>query len=108
MPSTLAAGWDIVTHFATEQWTVPEVHSILQECLGDQYTAGEWDEPLDTVLGAEGDADAALAALAALCKKWPPSESCEVAKILLAHCLFSLLSPDDVIVSVLVSIHFSC
>ena len=77
MPSTLAAGWDIVTHFATEQWTVPEVHSILQERLGDQYTAGEWDEPLDTVLGAEGDADAALAALAALHKKWAPSEPCD-------------------------------
>ena len=84
MPANLAAGWDIVTQFATEQWSLPEVHAHLQERLGNDYIATEWNESLDSVLRAEGDTGAALTALAALRNKWAPdtpSESCEVAKI---------------------------
>ena len=51
-------------------------------CLCDQYVANEWDESLDSVLGAEDGSDAALAALGALCNKWAIDshpELCEVA-----------------------------
>ena len=53
-------------------------------CLCDQYVANEWNESLDSVLGAEDDSDAALAALGALRNKWAPDtrpELCEVATI---------------------------
>ena len=83
MPANLAAGWDIVTQFATEKWSLPEVHDHLRERLGNYYIANEWNESLDSVLRAEDDTSAALAALAALCKKWAPdtpSEPCEAAE----------------------------
>ena len=51
-------------------------------CLCDQYVANEWNESLDSVLGAEDGSDAALAALGALCNKWAVDtrpELCEVA-----------------------------
>ena len=35
MPANLAAGWDIVVQFARESWSLPEVHTRLQERLGD-------------------------------------------------------------------------
>ena len=70
MPSNLTAGWDIIVQYATEPWSLPEVHSMLQEHLGDRYVASEWNELLDSVLRAEHDAGAALAALDALCNKW--------------------------------------
>ena len=63
MPVNLAAGWDIIVQFAMNSCLIPEAHSSLQECLGDQYVASEWDGPLDSALGAEGDPDAALAAV---------------------------------------------
>src|SRR5258708_931033 len=63
IPATLAVGWDIVVQFATNSWSIPEAHSALQEHLGDQYIASEWNGPLDCALGAEGDVGAALAAL---------------------------------------------
>ena len=84
MPANLAAGWDIVVQYATEPWSLPEVHSLLQERLGDQYIAREWDEPLESILGAEDDTDAALAALDTLRNKWAPNSSsnlCNVATI---------------------------
>ena len=83
MPANLAAGWDIVTQFVTEQWSLPDVHSRLQKRLGNNYIASEWNETLDSVLSAEDDTGAALVALTALRNKWAddtPSESCEVAK----------------------------
>jgi len=55
---------------------------------GVHYVASEWDESLDSVLRAENDVDAALAALDALRKKWAPdtpSELCEVATISNEH-----------------------
>ena len=55
MPANLAAGWDLVIEFATNLWSIPEAHSDLQEHLGDQYIASEWNEPLDSASGAEGD-----------------------------------------------------
>ena len=64
--------FDLVVKFATNSWLIPEVHSTLQECLGDQYIASEWNEPLDSALGAEGDVSAALAAVNAWCNKWVP------------------------------------
>ena len=81
MPATLAAGWDIVVEWATKQSSLPEVHAHLQNCLGDQYKASDWNEPLDLVLRAEDDIDAALAALDALHNKWAPNELCEEATI---------------------------
>ena len=48
MPATLAAGWDIIVQFASNSWSIPKAHSALQECLGDQYIASEWNGPLDT------------------------------------------------------------
>jgi hypothetical protein len=42
--------------------SLPEVHAHLQERLGDQFIASEWNESLDSVLGAEEDTGAALAA----------------------------------------------
>ena len=41
MPVNLTAGWDIVVQFATNPWSIPEAHSSLQECLGDQYVASK-------------------------------------------------------------------
>jgi len=82
MPANLTASWDIVVQFATNSWSIPEAHSSLQERLGDQYIASEWDGPLDSALGAEGDTDAALAAVNAWRNKWAPdspSDLCEVA-----------------------------
>ena len=61
---------------------IPEAHLSLQECLGDQYVASKWDGPLDSASGAEGDPDAALAAVNAWHNKWAPdspSDFCEVA-----------------------------
>ena len=84
MPANLTAGWDIVIQFATKSWSLPEAHSFLQERLGDRYIASEWNEPLDCALGAEGDVNAALAAVNALRNKWAPdgpSDLCEVATI---------------------------
>ena len=72
MPVNLAAGWDIVVQFATNSCSIPEAHSSLQERLGDQYVASEWDGPLDSASGAEGDPDAALAAVNAWHNKWAP------------------------------------
>ena len=88
MPASLAAGWGIVVQYATEQWSLPEVHRRLQEHLGDLYVASEWNESLDSVLGAEDNSDAALAALDALRNKWAPDtrpELCEVATISNEH-----------------------
>ena len=68
----LAAGWDISTQFATKKWSLPEVHAHLQKHLGNHYISSEWNESLDSVLRAGDDPGAALAALAALCKKWAP------------------------------------
>ena len=82
MPANLEAGWDIVFQFAMEQWSISEVHTCLQEPLGDQYISNEWNKSLDSVLRAEDDTDAALAALDALCNQWAPNgsfELCEVA-----------------------------
>jgi len=84
MPANLAAGWDMVVQFATNSWSLPEVHSSLQEHLGDQYIASKWNEPLDSVSGAEGDAEAALAAVNAWCNQWvsdSASDLCEVTTI---------------------------
>jgi len=64
--------FDLVVKFAANSWSIPEVHSALQECLGDQYIASEWNEPLDSALGAEGDVSAALAAVNAWHNKWVP------------------------------------
>jgi len=83
MPANLAAGWDIVTQFVTEQWSLPDIHTHLQKRLGNNYIASEWNEALDSVLRAEDNTGAALAALTALCNKWAnhtPTESCEAAK----------------------------
>lgn len=82
MPATLAAGWDIVVQFAINSWSIPEAHSALQEHLGDQYVASEWNGPLDCALGAEGDVDAALAALDVWHNQWAPDsppDLCNVA-----------------------------
>jgi len=84
MPANLAAGWDLVVEFATNSWLIPEAHSALQECLSDRYISSKWIEPLDSVLGAEGDVDADLAAVNTWRDKWAPdspSGSCEVATI---------------------------
>jgi hypothetical protein len=62
----MRASLDIVTQFASEQWTLPEVHHHLMERLGDQYVASDWDGPLDAVLQEEDDVEAALASLGAL------------------------------------------
>ena len=81
MPANLAAGWDIVVEFATNLWLIPEAHSALQERLGDRYIASEWNEPLDLASGAEGDVNAALAAVNAWRNTWAPdspSDLCEV------------------------------
>src|SRR5258706_2578193 len=48
MPASLAAGWDLVVEFARNSWSIPEVHSALQECLGDRYIASKWNEDLVT------------------------------------------------------------
>ncbi|KAG8755972.1 hypothetical protein FRC14_003499 [Serendipita sp. 396] len=77
MPENLAAGWAIVVQFAMAEWSFPEVHARLQQHLGDQYVAAEWNEPLDAVLNAENDTDAALEALETLRNKWAPSRSSE-------------------------------
>ena len=64
------------------------INGGLQEHLGDQYVASKWNESLDSVLGAEDNIDAALAALDALHNKWAPdtpSESCKVATISNEH-----------------------
>lgn len=65
-PETLSLGWDIVTRFASEKWTLPEVHHHLMERLGDRYTANDWNGPLDAVLREEDNVEAALASLEAL------------------------------------------
>jgi len=73
---------NLVVQFATNSWSIPEAHSSLQERLGDQYVASEWDGPLDSASGAEGDTDAALAAVNGWRNKWAPdgpSDLCEVA-----------------------------
>ncbi len=85
MPATLAAGWDIVVQFATNSWSIPEAHASLQERLGDQYIASEWNGPLDSASGAEGDVDAALAAINAWHNKWAPNDLCKVAMAPNAH-----------------------
>ena len=41
MPANLAAGWDIIIQYATEQWSLPDIHTCLQEHLGDQYVASK-------------------------------------------------------------------
>jgi len=74
---------NIVTQFATEQWSLPEACTHLQKHLGHHYLTSEWNESLGSVLRAEYDISAALAALAALHNKWAadtPSESCEAAE----------------------------
>ena len=84
MPANLTAGWDIVVQFATNSWSIPQAHSFLQECLGNQYIASKWNEPLDSASGAEGDTNAALAAVNAWRDKWVPdsaSDFCEAATI---------------------------
>ncbi len=85
MPATLATGWDIVVQFTTNSWSIPEAHASLQEHLGDQYVASEWNGPLDSASGAEGDVDAALAAINAWRNKWAPDDLCEVAMAPNAH-----------------------
>jgi hypothetical protein len=77
MPANLTAGWDIVVQYAGESWSLPEAHACLQECLGDQFIASKWKESLDTVLGAEEDTSATLAALATLRNKWAPDAPLE-------------------------------
>ena len=85
MPANLAAGWDLIVKFVRNSWLLPEVHSALQECLGDQYIASEWNIPLDFVLGAEGNVNAALTSVNAWRNQWAPDapdsppELCEVA-----------------------------
>jgi len=66
IPTALSLGWDIVVQFASEQWTLPEVHERLAERLGDKYVPGDWNKPLDAVLGAEDNLDEALSALECL------------------------------------------
>ena len=75
MPTNLAAGWDIVVRFATDMWSIPHVHTLLHERLGDRYIASEWNEPLDVISGAEGDVDAALAAVHAWRNRWAPDSA---------------------------------
>ncbi len=53
VPANLAAGWDIVTQFATGQWSLPEGHAHLQKCLGNHYVASEWNKSMGSVLRAE-------------------------------------------------------
>ena len=68
----------------TNLWSIPRAHSALQEHLGDRYIVSEWKEPLDSASGAEGDINAALAAVNAWRNEWAPdnpSELCEVAMI---------------------------
>ncbi len=77
MPANLAAGWDIITQFATEQWSLPDVHTHLQKHLGNHYIASEWNKSLDCVLRAEDDTGTALAALTALHAKWAPNTPTE-------------------------------
>ena len=77
MPTSLAAGWDLIVEFVTNSWSIPEAHSALQECLGDQYTASEWNGPLDAALGAEGDVSVALAAIEDWHTKWAPDSPSE-------------------------------
>ena len=69
MPANLAAGWDIIVQYARESWSLPKVHTYLQEHLSDQFIANKWTDSLDSVLGAEEDTDVALAALH---NKWAP------------------------------------
>jgi|SRR5258706_9041609 len=52
MPANLAAGWDIIIQYATEQWSLPDIHTCLQEHLGGQYVASNKNESLDSVLRA--------------------------------------------------------
>ncbi len=88
MPANLEAGWGIVVQYTTEQWSLPEVHAHLWECLSDKYIANEWNESLDSVWRAEDDTNASLAALAALHNQWAPygpSELCKVATITNEH-----------------------
>ena len=75
MLAILAAGWDLVVEFATNSWSIPEAHSALQACLGDQYIASKWNEPLDSASGAEGDVSAALAAVNVWHSKWAPDSA---------------------------------
>ena len=56
------------------------IHACLQEQLSDQYISNEWNESLDSVLRAEDDRDAALAALDALHNQWAPNGSSELCK----------------------------
>ena len=77
MPAILAAGWDLVVEFATNSWSIPEAHSALQARLGDQYIASEWNEPLDSASGAEGDVSAALAAVNVWRSKWAPDSAAD-------------------------------
>jgi len=58
---------NVITQFATEWWSLPEAHAHLQKHLGNHYLASEWNESLDSVLRAEDNIGAALAAL---CNKW--------------------------------------
>jgi len=59
-----------------------------KERLGNRHNESEWNEPLDSVLRAEDNIDAALAALDAFRNKWAPdgpSGLCEVATITNEH-----------------------
>ena len=87
MPASLAAGWDIVVQFTMNPWSIPEAHSCLQEHLGNQYIPSEWNEPLDSILEAEGDTEAALAAIHAWCNKWATDSSSNLCE--------QAMTPDD-------------
>jgi len=80
MPANLAAGWDIVVQYTNKSWSLPDVHSFLQDHLGDQYVASEWNELLDSVLRAKGDVNATLATLNSLCNKWAPDSPSDLCK----------------------------
>jgi hypothetical protein len=55
----------------SNQLPMPQkVVRLLEDCLGDEYLASEWKEPLDAVLNAESSVEAALQALEELQHKY--------------------------------------
>lgn len=58
--------WNVIREFAVTEMTLPEAEKRLQDILTTHYVDTDWRPALDAVMQAEGDSDAAVAAVETL------------------------------------------
>ncbi|KAF9255322.1 hypothetical protein L218DRAFT_950870 [Marasmius fiardii PR-910] len=59
-------GWEIISEYATADWTLPQAISRLKITLGNHYHYQDWEQGLNAVLNAENDTEHAVKAVHAL------------------------------------------